>query len=437
MKKKITMLCVAGMMACLASPLWAGGIVNKQNFSVEYLRTFSRNAAIDAADIVVYNPAGVMALENGGYLNVGAFYAAKDYADTIAGNEYDSDEPSIVPGLFGVYKQDRWAVFGAFTIPGGGGEVDFSDGNARTVALGSGLVTAANAKLDLAGEAGLLPLPASSFYYSDISRQYLEANSLYYGYTIGGAFAVNDRLSVSAGVRYIDAFKEFEGSVTFSAADSLAGTVSGVNDDVTGRVKLEETADGWGGFLGVNLRVSDALNIGMRYETATKLDFETDVKQDNLGITPSIGYTDGSKTREDLPGLIGIGLGYRITPKLKADVSYTYYLEESADWEGRLEDEGDSWDLAIAFEYAFAPGLRISLGYMMTETGIGADDMLPEAPELDANTFCGGVAWMPVDNLTLNFALMRAFYDSETTSEGVKLEKDVFGVGFGLEWKFM
>ena len=437
MTKKITMLCVVWAMACLAPPLWAGGIVNKQNLSVEYLRTFSRNAAMDAADTVVYNPAGVMALENGGYLNAGIFYAAKDYANTIDGTKYDTDEPSIVPGLFAVYKKDRWALIGAFTIPGGGGEVDFGDGNARTTALGNGLIVSANARLDQAEAGGLLPLPAVNFYYSTLSSQSLKANSIYYGYTLGGAFAVTDWLSVAAGVRYVDAIKEFEGAVTFSAADSPVGTVPGVNDDVTGRVKIEETADGWGGFLGVNMMLNDAFNIGIRYETATKLDFESSVKRDNLGITPAIGFADGSKTREDLPGLIGMGLGCQITPKLKADLSYTHYLEKNADWEGRLEDEGDSWDLAIAFEYAFTPELRVSLGYMMTETGIDADEMLPEAPELDARTVCGGVAWMPLDNLTLNFALMRAFYDSETTSDGVKLEKDVFGLGFGLEWKFM
>ena len=52
--------------------------------------------------------------------------------------------------------------------------------------------------------------------------------------------------------------------------------------------------------------------------------------------------------------------------------------------------------------------------------GIDADEMLLEAPELEARSVYGGVAWMPVDNLTLNFALMRAFYDTETTSTGVE-----------------
>jgi hypothetical protein len=35
-------------------PLNAGGIFNKQNLSTDYLRSLTRNASTDAADIVVY-----------------------------------------------------------------------------------------------------------------------------------------------------------------------------------------------------------------------------------------------------------------------------------------------------------------------------------------------------------------------------------------------
>ena len=357
MRKLFILLCVVGLIISLSSPLMAGGIINKQNFSAEYLRTFSRNAATDAADAVVFNPAGVMKMENGAYGNLGIFYAAKDYNNEINGVDFDSDEPSIVPGLFALYKQDKWAGFFAFTIPGGGGKVDFEDGNARTFELGTGLIAQANSQLDAAAPIlALLGIPDPSLvYYSTITNHSLEADSFYYGYTLGGSYAVNDMIAVSAGLRYIDAYKEFKGTATFSAADSALGTIPGINDDVTANVDLEQTADGWGGFLGVNISPTEALNIGFRFETATKLDFETDVDEDNLGITPAIGYADGSKYREDLPGLLGLGVSYKVTPEFKVALSYTYYLEKSAKWEARLEDEGNSYDLAISVEYAFKP----------------------------------------------------------------------------------
>ena len=140
MKKILVVLCVAGFIVSLASPLMAGGIVNKQNLSSEYLRTISRNAATDAADVTVYNPAGVMKMEDGIYGNLGLFYASKKYNNEIGGTDYDSDEPSLIPGLFALYKQDKWAGFFAFTIPGGGGKVDYKDGDATTLGLAQAII---------------------------------------------------------------------------------------------------------------------------------------------------------------------------------------------------------------------------------------------------------------------------------------------------------
>jgi long-chain fatty acid transport protein len=402
MKKILVVLCVAGFIVSLASPLMAGGIINKQNLSSEYLRTFSRNAATDAADVTVYNPAGVMKMENGCYGNLGLFYAQKKYNDKIASGldpgDYDSDEPSIVPGLFLLHKQDKWAGFFALTIPGGGGKVDYKDGSSTTYAFTVGAV------------------PSS-----------LEAESVYKGYTIGGAYAVNDMVSVAAGLRFVDAFKEATAEVP------LAGET----------IDYEQTADGWGGFLGVNYSPREDLNFGFRFETATKLDFEWDIKQDTTGLYSPL---DGSKEREDLPGLIGLGVAYKVKPNLKLDVSLTYYLEKNAKFEdgSRLEDEGDSWDLAISAEYTFNPQLRGSVGYMLTKTGIDPDNMLPENPELGANSICAGVAWEPKENMTLNFAMLNTFYVSDSgtfdtpplTPVDVEYEKNVFGVAFGIEYKF-
>lgn len=401
MRKILFVLCVASFFVSLASPLMAGGIVNKQNFSAEYLRTFSRNAATDASDAIAYNPAGVMKMEDGFYGNLCIFYALKDYNNEIAGTDYGSDEPSIVPGLFALYKQDKWAGFFAFTIPSGGGKVDYKDGSATTYDIANGLLAFPN--------------------FSIIEDMSLEGESVYYGYTVGGAYEINKMLSVAAGMRFVDANREASGTAIVSTPGPATPFT----------VDYEQTADGWGAFFGLNFTPRGDLNVGFRYETATELDFETDVKQDDV-----FALIDGSKDREDLPGLIGLGAAYTINPNIKLDLSFTYYLEKSAKWEGRLEDEGDSWEVAIAAEYTFTPQFRASIGYMLTKTGIEADNMLPENPELDVNTICGGVAWEPKDDMTLNFALVNSFYDPETDSSGVKYEKNIFGIGFGIEYKF-
>jgi len=404
MKKLFIFLCAGGLIFSLTSPILAGGIINKQNFSAEYLRTFSRNAATDAADVTVFNPAGVMKMEDGTYVDLGIFHALKDYSNTFSGIESESDEPSTVPGLFGLYKKGKWAGFAAFTIPGGGGKVEYDKGTATTNTL-------ANA---------LLASPA----FSAIDNQKLEAESVYYGYTVGGAYAVNDMISLSLGARYIDATKEAKGSAT----------LSNPAPPMTFAIDYEETADGWGYFLGLNIAPTNELNIGIRLETKTELDFKTKVIKDTI---PGGYLVDGAKEREDLPGLLGLGIAYTFSPTVTIDASFTYYFETSATLEdNRFKDAGNSYDAAVALTYTFNPKLKGSLGYMYTVTSIDPDDMLPEAPELDAQTVCAGILYEVSPDLNLNFALMNTFYDKETRSDGIILDKNITGFGFGIQYKF-
>ena len=47
----------------------------------------------------------------------------------------------------------------------------------------------------------------------------------------------------------------------------------------------------------------------------------------------------------------------------------------------------------LPLEYVFNDKFTASIGYIHTETGIDPEDMTPENPELDANTFGGGLAY--------------------------------------------
>ena len=187
MRKRFVFLCVISLIVASASPIFAGGIENKTNWSAEYIRTFNRNAATDSADIVMYNPAGVTKMGDGFYGNFSAQYINKDYTNRINGTDYDSDEPSYIPGLFLLYKKDRWAGFFALSNVLGGGKVDYENGDATTSAIGLGLITNANALL----AANSVP---ANFFYSSISNQNLNAEQIGLGYTLGGTFKINDNV---------------------------------------------------------------------------------------------------------------------------------------------------------------------------------------------------------------------------------------------------
>jgi long-chain fatty acid transport protein len=426
MGKRLIGLGIVVLILGLALPLYAGGIINKQNQSAEYIRTLSRNAATDAADAVVYNPAGVMRMQNGFYVKADVIYLEKEYSNDMPTSPsyfnlgtLESDEPSLVPGLFLLYKQDKWAGFFAVTIPGGGGKVEYDDGNARTAVL-SALFGA---------YIGASPLTAD---------QYLEAESVYTGYTLGGAFKISDSLSLSGGVRYVDAFQNFKGKAV--GANPAHDTIY---------VDIDRTADGWNYFLGMNYAPNEVLNIGFLYMSNTRLNFKADTTDTspNDAVSNGVGWADGTHEREDLPGYLAVGVSYFIIPnKLRTELSLTYYLETDATFDAeRFDGAGNSYDLGVALEYIFNPQWKVSMGYMHTNIrGMSEDDLLTEAPELDANTIGLGCVWSPLDRLSITLGGIRVWYDSETKEvtdsrgpTGTELDKDVWGLSFGVQYRFL
>lgn len=417
----------------------AGGIINKNNQSADYIRTLSRHAATDYADIAVYNPAGIMQMADGFYGKLDVMYYAKDYSNDVPGfGELSQDKPSVTPGLFSVYKQKKWAGFFAFTIPAGGGKLDYQDGNARTVALANGVSSSINATLEALSGTTL-------FNYNNIDDMALEVKqSTVYGFTLGASFAINDAWSLSAGTRFSTGTREFDGFATISADNAAPSPPfpPGINDPRELSINLEEEADGWAAILGVNFAPNDKLNAALTYISNTKMEYEMDVKRDTTlpngsSLAAAIGFPDGSKRRIDIPGQLGAGISYRFLPELKVDLNYTYYLEQDAKID-TYEDEGNSWDLGIAAEYAFNPRWKASLGYLRTNVKVDDDQQInePEEPKLDANTVGAGVVWSPTPSWAVTLAGLCAMYDEVTDNQGIEYDKTVYNASLGIQYKF-
>jgi long-chain fatty acid transport protein len=443
MRKGLITIGVFVLIAGLTSASHAGGIINKQNLSAEYLRTLNRNAATDMADAAAFNPAGTAMMEDGLYVKADAIYFKKDYSNQLPSSPasvnvgtLDSDEPSIIPGLFTVYKQDRWSAFFAVTVPGGGGKVNYNDGDARTVVLSSPSSPLLPGFIGVPGLGTYLGGPAGN---ATNVKQWIEADAHYVGYSLGGAFKVVDSLSLSGGVRYVDAYQKFKGQ-----AQGTTGPARTVD------VKIERTDEAFNYFLGLDYAPIKDLNIGLTYMSNTPLNFKSDTNDNspNQAVSKSVGWTDGTHEREDLPGYIGLGVSYFIIPgTLRIEPNFTYYLEKQAKLEtNRFQDSnpGNSYDFGVALEYILNPQWRFSVGYLRTDIkGMKSEDLLPEAPELDANTVGIGLVWSPIERLSLTLSGLRAWYESEKTGSAssrapanTEYDKDVWGLSFGIQYRF-
>jgi long-chain fatty acid transport protein len=442
MKKLGTIILI--LMFCLtgASLSWAGGADNKTNWSAEYIGILNRNAATDATDIVMYNPAGVMKMENGLYGNLSGHFIAKDYNNKINGTDFDQDEPSIVPGLFTVYKQDKWAGFFGLSNVVGGGKVEFKNGNVTTNFAGASIINQANTLLT----AGGVP---PGFLYTHISSQNLNAEAIGLAYTLGGAYALNDMWSISLGVRYLKSTREMNGSMTVAATTPTPTPPfpAGTNDPLIANVDFEEDADGFGGIIGINFSPSDALNFGLHYDTKIDLDYEADVTTDDLGILPALGVVHGAERNRNLPAVLAAGVSYKVNPKVRVESNITLYLNNSADFTdiaGTARDESavdNGYDIGIGVDYTFTDTLSATFGYIYTNTGVDeAKDMTPELPELNAHTVGTGLRYKMNDSLKFIFSLGHVFYQDASYVSPVygatTYEKDITFVALGVEYKF-
>lgn len=447
-------LLFAAVALSVAAPAWAGGAINNQNLSADYIRMLNRNAATDAADIVFFNPAGITKLDDGFTIRLDAQYVIKDYGNIVeplsaldpypgGGGDFQQDEPSIIPGIFAAYNHGNWAGFFGVANVAGGGKVDYAEGDWTTyqAALGS-LVAMASLPASLGG-----PIT-----FEQITSQSLEAESTAPEIRAGFAWQGSDSLSLAAGVRYVDFSREAEGMTTLQDLD---GSVGNLSTDVA--IGFEEEGDGIGWFLSAHVSPGDRFNIGVRYDSAIDLELDQTVTESSISLNPAlslitdgilaaVGVVDGGTIQEDLPAMLGTGLGIKLTDNFRVEFDYNWYMDESADLEReRYADIGDSQEYGVALEWMLGDSFKLSAGYLATRLDVEAENMFPERPELDADSFAAGFLWSLTDQFDISFGVSKNTYDSQTfeddlppagTGATVTLEKDGWGIAGGVQYRF-
>jgi long-subunit fatty acid transport protein len=362
------------LVPALALSAHAGSVDNRNNNSAEYIRDLSRNAAVAGADASIYNPAGTVLLDDGLTISVSnqtvAKYNEHDLTPTANSGPvaYKSDLVSpFYPTAFAVYKRGEWSGFAAFSFPGGGGELDYEKGSATTFPLQTNLQTQ---KLN--------------------ADAYLR--SLYFGFTLGGAYAFKPWVSASLAARTIYARTDIS---VDAGKDFPPGNTSKLIDHM-------EEARGYSGVAGLDFFPLPELTLALRYEAAVPLEWEVQRSRLNLeGVikdqTTRQGYVNqlraslrepGTKFDRDLPAVLGLGAGYRFAPWLRASLSMNVYFNSQADWDGKEDKHDDGYEYAGGLEYASQRiPLKLSLSGQYTITGADQASYQIENPALDSYSF--------------------------------------------------
>jgi len=205
-------------------------------------------------------------------------------------------------------------------------------------------------------------------------------------------------------------------------------------------VDVTQTGSAIQPILGLFIKPTEKMGIGIRYEFNAGLELENDTTIDGTGMFP-----DGEKISNDIPGLLSFGLGYELTPALRASIGGNYYFEKQADM-GGAEDfiNSNSYSLEFGLEYDVTEMFLLSTGIEMNQVDLSDDYQSDLGHELCSMVFGAGGQLKLTQNLDLDFGAIYVKYaDAEKTITsqvvGSYLEKysrTAWAVAFGIAYHF-
>lgn len=451
---------LTALFAVLGTSAFGASIDHIQNYTAEYNANMAQQAAISPTTSAYYNPAGIMRLENGTYLTGGVQVAfgketMKYRTKAGDGGDYSADLLAPIPNFAMIKKQDDRAFFWTFGGIAGGGNLEYKDGVAGIKVLEdavpgmtNGLVTAKD------------------------KGSWAEGENMYAQTTIGTAWNINNKLSMSVAGRVVYGWRNLDAKL--NADIGINGTP--YKFPIYADMEAERTAWGFGGQIGLNYAYNDTWNFAMRYDTKIKMEFEADTKEtyinnQNLNINPLLGklnglgfnnffpqYKDGAKYRRDLPAILAIGASQKVTDRWTMYYGANYYFNESAKIDkdveyknfltGETESTGleydNGWEISVGTEYWLNNKWAILGGVNYAKTGAPKESYMDVEYALDSFLVGMGVKYRPDEDTEWVVSTSHYFYESADGNfadkypgaNSQRYDKNISSIGFSYTKKF-
>ncbi len=421
----------------LVGVVYGSNIDYLTNRSVSYIRNFARNAATEGADLVTYNPAGLVFLPEGFHLSFGNQFILKTHTieavpfwDTTSTVTYETTKPTLLlPDFYAVYRTGGLALYGAFSAPAGGGALDYKDGIYAMPLIETGVQQA---------------LHMSPYYFALMDEGYIKASSEYLAGTFGVSYELSDGISLGLAGRYTSAKKTYDGQADFGIfGPDTTGSIVPVGTS-SRTLDVEKAASGMAGIISIDLMPNENMNIALRYETSTELEFETTVNENSweMFALPDSSFTDGYKQRRDLPAVLAGGMSFKLSPDVQLSTMFNYFMLEASDQgpeDGINDNYNNGLDLGIGIDYQLSPSLKASMGYLRSDLGGGRGTYSDFEYNLNYHSLGGGIRYAINDGFALNMAVGHNFYDDgqgDGAFENCTYSKSATYFGLGAELSF-
>jgi len=322
-------------------------------------------AVIGSSELVFFNPAGLVFLENKLNISGGAFgvFADVAYQNQMTGATARTESGVGTPFyLYGSYQVTDWLALGLGVYTPYGSSVEYKDDWA-----GSHLIN----NIDLA--------------------------AIYFQPTV--SFKISDQLSIGGGPIYVSGSVNFNRNLNRTLTDEQ-GNRSEVTVDATG-------VSNWGWTAGFMLRPTQDLTIGANYRSEIILDAEDgDADFENIPNTPLAPFAD---TKFDaslpLPAELTVGLSYKFCDKFLFAFDYNrafWDVYESLDLDFADPNIPDSKNprnyknasiYRFGIQYEATEMFTLRGGYFFDESPVQEGYFAPETPRNDSNNYTAGLTF--------------------------------------------
>ena len=460
-------LLTATFLLCAVSAQ-AGGILTNTNQGASFLRMPAQEAYI-SIEGAYYNPAGIGFLKKGfhfAFNNQSAFQTRTiestfaPFAYGVANNGQTTKKfkgtatAPILPSIDFAYVGDKWFGSFHFGVLGGGGKCEFDNG------LGSFESTVAmvpSALNTLTSAMGLGQLVGNEYSLNT----YMRGKQFFLGAQVGVGYKISPELSISAGVRLVRASSNYYGyvrDIQFTTAQPLpyngaviptgtqvdAGQLLSASAAVLESMGASQQALGLQGLGGMISKVEVNCDqqawgvapvLGIHYQhgpwnVAARYEFKTRLRLKNSSTTTEAQaallenvaeFVDGQTVPTDIPGLLGVGVGYEFSDRLRANLAWHYYFDKQSHQFGHKEDalKSNTWEVLAGVEYDITKKLTASLGGQSTNYGLGKEGgFISDLSFVTSSYSLGlGLKYKVNEHIGINLAYFKTFYYSKNKDQ--------------------
>ena len=253
------------------------------------------------------------------------------------------------------------------------------------------------------------------------------------------------------GENYVDGMTIDQAAATYTALGTGATATAAEYeatanylDVATGdkEVDVLQKATGFAPVISANFTPNENLLIAFRYEGMLKLELENETKDGkDAGMAT---FADKAKTNADMPAMVGLGVAYTVSPKLKTEASFNYYMNTGVNWDGKEDYIDNGYEAGLSVEYALNEKLKASLGFLNAAGGAQENYQTDLSYSLNSNTIGLGFNFALSEKLNIDFGALNTFY-AEGTRDGASestsvnfvetYNKTTMGFAFGLNLK--